>query len=857
MAAPAFTQAELISSLSQDDIPIKLRCAICSKLALNAFRLPCCEQAICEDCQSSLPSSCPVCEHTPVAAEDCKPHKSLRTTIKVFLRTEEKKRLALQAKAVKDTPPITPVEDAPAPAPASVPAPEESTSVAPAEDKAEEPILPTEQAPASEQDRDDGNADDTVVANGDGVNEDQKDILQQSIEEIAPGQEHTGEDTTAGEIATDANEAIQEDEKDDNGQVSEMTGMGMPGIPGGFNPAMGGFPNLTGDMNQMQMQMAMAMQNGMGANAFGGFPMMGMPGMPGMSMDPMAIQNMFMNGGFGGMGMNGMNMGMGGMGGFEGVAGQGFGGAGGWGGQQWNMGQNNFNPNAALSAGMGHTDYGGPHKPGYPFQQQNAAGPGYGQGGYGRNQYNEYSHHGGGFTGRGRGRGRGGYGRGGGYGHGEYGQHGNYNQNSVAGHVSESAAPQGPKEQPSTEPASNVDEFGREIRTPSAMAETEVATTVNAETNGTTAEGDAQVATDSLNPDTGPKPIQTLEEVEQTQFTSNGHGGAYVSRSSAYATQPPPALVDVPINAPTGPKAMREGLPNTSILHLRGRPPFGESRRESGSSAVPETEMDGHAGWDGEGAEGEDGQPCNVSKSRSRSRSPKRDRRERHRRRRDESTSEGSRERRRERRRRERRREDGEGAGEGGEGAVEDEAEAEARRERREKRRRERDSGRDSGRDRDRDREYNRERGDRDRERERNRDGGREKGRDRDRDRDRERERDRDRDHGHKSSSHKHRSRSRSRRRRQHSASAQNGDAPAENGFRPPMGPRLMSGKENNVAPVAAKDAHTAEREARDRERLVREAQRMAGLGGGGAGRKRGVGSGSGGGEEGGRRKRG
>ncbi|OBT90149.1 hypothetical protein VE02_00970, partial [Pseudogymnoascus sp. 03VT05] len=227
MAATAFTQAELISSLSQDDIPIKLRCAICSKLAMNAFRLPCCEQAICEDCQSSLPSSCPVCEHTPVAAEDCKPHKSLRTTIKVFLRTEEKKRFTLQAKAIKDTPPITPVEDAPAP----VTAPEEPIPEAPAEDTTEEPLPTTDKAPVSEQD---GTADGTSVTNGEAVNEDQKDILQQSIEEIAPGQEHTGEDTTAGEVATDANETTQE-------------------------------------------------------------------GMPGMSMDPMAMQNMFMNGGFGGM----------------------------------------------------------------------------------------------------------------------------------------------------------------------------------------------------------------------------------------------------------------------------------------------------------------------------------------------------------------------------------------------------------------------------------------------------------------------------------------------------------------------------------------------------------------------------
>jgi hypothetical protein len=47
---------------------------------------------------STLPSTCPVCEHSPVAAADCKPNKSLRTTIKVFLRTEEKKREALRLK---------------------------------------------------------------------------------------------------------------------------------------------------------------------------------------------------------------------------------------------------------------------------------------------------------------------------------------------------------------------------------------------------------------------------------------------------------------------------------------------------------------------------------------------------------------------------------------------------------------------------------------------------------------------------------------------------------------------------------------------------------------------------------------
>ena len=65
--------------------------------------------------QSTLPSSCPVCEHTPVAAEDCKPNKALRTTIKVFLRTEEKKREALRSKEGKNSHPPTPIDAAATP----------------------------------------------------------------------------------------------------------------------------------------------------------------------------------------------------------------------------------------------------------------------------------------------------------------------------------------------------------------------------------------------------------------------------------------------------------------------------------------------------------------------------------------------------------------------------------------------------------------------------------------------------------------------------------------------------------------------------------------------------------------------
>jgi hypothetical protein len=60
--------------------------------------------------QSNLPASCPVCEHSPLSAEDCNPNKSLRTTIRVFLRTAEKKREASRPKEDKDSEPATPVE---------------------------------------------------------------------------------------------------------------------------------------------------------------------------------------------------------------------------------------------------------------------------------------------------------------------------------------------------------------------------------------------------------------------------------------------------------------------------------------------------------------------------------------------------------------------------------------------------------------------------------------------------------------------------------------------------------------------------------------------------------------------------
>ncbi|RAL63651.1 hypothetical protein DID88_003694 [Monilinia fructigena] len=581
MSAPTSAQAELISSLSQDEIPIKLRCAICSKLAVNAFRLPCCDQAICETCHSTLPSSCPVCEHTPVASEDCKPHKSLRTTIKVFLRTEEKKRIDTLAKQSKETPPATPVENLPNPIESNALAgPVEATPKAQEETiSANETKADTESAEIVEE-----NSNSTEIGTSETAQAEEHDVPQPSIEEIAPGQEPS-EDAKQVDTAADGEKGEAKDTAEKEGEAGVAQ---TPAFGSGFGfdqSSTGGFPGMgfSGDFNQMQMMMAM--QNGMAPGGFGTFPMMGMPG---MNMDPMTMQNMMMNGGFGGagMGMNGMNM-------------------------------DNFNhPNAA---GMGPGDYGA-NNSGFP---QNAAG--FNQGNYGRaNQYNDFQNsYSQGYQGRGRGRGRGGWHQNrGGHGHGfnDHSQHlqqqfGQVQQSSES-HNENGPMSVGPKEETEPGTAVKVDEFGRELRqdTPTNEAENSVENITQNSVSFATKDGkEHQVNPDDVaqdvppgsgNDDFAPKPIQSLEANESAAFAPmpmigdgfnamspvdpnmrypmHPRGGFSQSRGgrggSFTAMQPPfVKLVDVPINAPTGPKAMREGsksaLPNirTQSFSIAGK----------------------------------------------------------------------------------------------------------------------------------------------------------------------------------------------------------------------------------------------------------------------------------------------
>ena len=273
------------SSLPQDDIPAKLRCAICSKLAVNAFRLPCCEQAICENCQSTLPSSCPVCEHSPLSADDCKPHKALRTTIKVFLRTEEKKRESSKPKDVPTTP-ITPV--GPSPISATLPVISES-ALAATEAVGEQHISTAEQAAATEAPVEQEGEETGRGEEGDGLAEQVRDDSvgnsqtpttttcfadkdqDQTPRNGAAGEPEAGSTTDLvllrrdSELVESGNtEAKEGEENIDNEANPEDSGAIQADGMGGTFPANGFAPGFD------QMQMMMAMQNG-----FGNFPMMG------------------------------------------------------------------------------------------------------------------------------------------------------------------------------------------------------------------------------------------------------------------------------------------------------------------------------------------------------------------------------------------------------------------------------------------------------------------------------------------------------------------------------------------------------------------------------------------------------
>ncbi|KAK5127955.1 hypothetical protein LTR85_005072 [Meristemomyces frigidus] len=337
--------AELARSLPQEDIPAKLRCANCNKLAIDAVRLPCCDQSLCLSCSQELSDACPVCSHSPVSPADCKPNKSLRTTVKAFLKTQQAKR----GKGT-DTPVVQSVEAAtPAVAPSETPAPAATQLLQPEEDNAgawaakqesEVPAAPAAEesadAQGSLQRTDDGPKVESgaQTAQDEDEEEDEDDIVittERPPEELEQAPQHGGEE--------EQGQQAQMDDQQHNTDFSQFNNQQDFSNMGNFNGGAGGMNGFNPMMN-------------MGMPGFGG---MGMPNMMGMGMDPSMMQ-MMMNGGGGGFGGMGdmsamMNMGMGGMGGFGGMPNMGMGPMGG-------MGGFNGGPKAA---GFNNQNFGNPN----------------------------------------------------------------------------------------------------------------------------------------------------------------------------------------------------------------------------------------------------------------------------------------------------------------------------------------------------------------------------------------------------------------------------------------------------------------------------------------------------------------
>ncbi|KAJ5988130.1 hypothetical protein N7481_003340 [Penicillium waksmanii] len=543
---PALT--DLYSTLSQDEIPFKLRCAICNKLAVNAFRLPCCDQSICEACQTSLSDTCPVCAHDPVSPDLCKPNKALRTTLKVFLRTEEKKREkerqsaaatptpAVETPAPSEQPPIeVPVENnGTADIVAQVPNASQLDGEVEAEAAASDrPPIEHALAESRESNPVENNVTETAPLASESEAIDQPTEITPVADEAKKLE--NGEDTAESE-------SVQPSEGLSQQPNGSMMNMGQGGFQGmgwnGMNPFMSNMSNMFNFQNPMGMH---------------------------MSMDPMtANQGMF---GDYGMNMAGMGMGMG-MG--MNYNGQGMYGSSGWDGS-WQNGQDNYNPNAFANGGGPHGAFGGSNMsyPSNPDYQSGYSNQGYGRGGYRGGR--------GGFQGPARG---GGFASG----------HAIHNTNaeseiavtSNGADNADNAVLNG--DGPHTNGNSGPDPVSQEIAhegKPEPVSDEQGA--VGQQLQG----------------------IPTIESLDQSMPNSNsgwqapgygrggfqgpagrgrGYWGGQMPMNGGYQPPMPPKPAPVVEGAPAAPRGMRQGLPNTSMLRQRA---FHQGRG-SGGNKMPQ-----------------------------------------------------------------------------------------------------------------------------------------------------------------------------------------------------------------------------------------------------------------------------
>ncbi|KAK6439754.1 hypothetical protein LTR95_004041 [Oleoguttula sp. CCFEE 5521] len=692
MATLTEEETAFAKELKPQEIPAKLRCGMCDTLAVNAVKLPCCETSICANCQAKLTEQCPICEHSPVSADACTPMRSLRMTIKAHLKTEMKRRAAAAAAAAPPPPEEPTLEAAPVVEEQALPTPP---------DPSIEPIDETATAENGNEDAPEvvasvveGTADAALVDSDTPNDGDQINDEEAGDEEL---EDDMADDKSDIEIITErpehemqAHSQVEEKKEDAQHQEEQTTSLPNGNAQGNFNnfnQAQQGFGgmdfNTMGGYNPMMAMQGMGMPN----FAMGGMPnMMGkhntkrnrqhhpvtpFPGMPGMNMiDPTMMMNQMAQ--FGGMGdMNNMMASM-------------MGGA--YGGMPNQMG----GPNGFGNAAGGYNRFGMNYNQQQQQQQlpfNNARGfdrP-YGRGFRGRGGY--------GFDG-----GRGG--RGGGNPFNQFGPGQNRFQQQQNG-FQQNGPQNGPQNefhngsQQQDTPTQSIEDGpavpgarrGSPIyesmksadgatvdnvvppRRPSDVDDTDRAgdDSTNAVTgNDECATGDREAVVAEPNADRdGDDPSHdntdtqgTATKIESTQHDQQQPNGTHElhaipsfdgnQQQNRFKQPPPVRAITPPVNAPTGPKAMRQGLPNNGRFSRPqpSQPPMQPNGRDSqvptGPSAV--------RGRSAENGGHRDDRGRDDSRSRSRSKHKSR----KHRYDEDEYESDATYERRKERERRKR-----------------------------------------------------------------------------------------------------------------------------------------------------------------------------------------------------------
>ncbi|KAF2634770.1 hypothetical protein P280DRAFT_523750 [Massarina eburnea CBS 473.64] len=375
-------------ALTLRSVPKNFSCAICNNVAIDAYKLLCCNKPICSYCQEkfTFPTTCPLCEHDPLEAESCIVNKVLRNTIRIWLAKQQKKKEEKLASEVPtptvETTPV--VETTPAAeVVATVEKPEEGES-APAVDG--NPAAETTPAGADKVGDSDADAPVNATSNsieaGDGAETSEEAPPRAASSASQPGEDPNTDDQgerNASVDAADGAQSAQDMDEQGNAMYNNNPNMfpnGMPGQFGNYGPG----------------QSAAGFANGMPFNGMNA--MNGMSNMMGSYMNPMGYGMNNSNGMYGNYG-GGMGMGMNNMGamnygggygnGWSGMGGANYGGYNNMGGHNQSFpGMMNQFPNKSNFANQNRYNPNGP-----PFPQQRANRNGSFGGGFGPgNGYN-------------------------------------------------------------------------------------------------------------------------------------------------------------------------------------------------------------------------------------------------------------------------------------------------------------------------------------------------------------------------------------------------------------------------------------------------------------------------------------